>query len=186
VLDRDGTIIVDRGYLNDPNQLEFLPGAVEGLRLLHEQGFRLIVITNQSVIGRGHLSTEGLHKIHEHLDRMIAAVGARIEAYYFCPHMPNAGCACRKPSPGLLTRAARELGFEVSSAIVVGDKTSDIELGQKAGIPAILISQDACAQTASSAADFVVGDLAAAARIITRGLGSTPTRSATDLSATCR
>ncbi|MDB6102017.1 MAG: histidinol-phosphate phosphatase family protein [Gammaproteobacteria bacterium] len=166
ILDRDGTIVIDRGYLDDPAGLAFLPGAAEGLRYLHERGFRLVVITNQSGIGRGRLSAERLHEIHERFIDMVRSAGAYIEAIYYCPHSPETGCACRKPGSALLLQAAAELGFDSRQAIVIGDKQSDIELGRRVSATTIFIRGDSTGDSLSANADFVVDDLLQAAHII--------------------
>ena len=165
ILDRDGTIVVDRGYLDDPAGLAFLPGAAEGLRRLHGQGYQLVVITNQSGIGRGRFSTARLHEIHVRFAEMVSEAGARLAGVYFCPHRPDEGCACRKPQPGLVNVAAAELGFSSSAVIVVGDKASDVELGRRIGAPAVLIS---ATSDGVGDADFVAGDLVQAAQFIER------------------
>jgi D-glycero-D-manno-heptose 1,7-bisphosphate phosphatase len=169
VLDRDGTIVIDRNYLDDPDGLAFLPGARAGLRWLYEHGYRLIVITNQSGIARGLFSTERLHEIHQRLNEMIIDAGARLEGIYFCPHGPDEGCECRKPRSALLEQAARELSFNLSAVIVVGDKPSDVELGQRVGAPGILIAGHGAAQSEDRAPHtFVARDLSDAASIIDR------------------
>jgi D-glycero-D-manno-heptose 1,7-bisphosphate phosphatase len=117
ILDRDGTIVIDRGYLDDPAGLEFLPAAAEGLRYLHQRGYRLVVITNQSGIGRGRFTAERLGEIHDRFNEMVRAAGAHIEAIYFFPHRPDDGCDCRKPGSALLLQAAAELGFEPAQAV---------------------------------------------------------------------
>jgi D-glycero-D-manno-heptose 1,7-bisphosphate phosphatase len=165
ILDRDGTIVVDRPYLADPAGLEFLPGAAAGLRALHEQGLRLVLITNQSGVGRGLLSLGQLEAIHARLRRMMSEAGAPLEAIYFCPHAPEADCACRKPRSELLLRAAAELGFEPADAVVIGDKTSDIEFGARVGARTILIAPQVTdrAPEAGARPDFVAADLMQAA-----------------------
>jgi D-glycero-D-manno-heptose 1,7-bisphosphate phosphatase len=167
ILDRDGTIVIDRGYLDDPAGLEFLPGAAEGLRYLYERGFRLVVITNQSGIGRGRFTTERLAQIHDRFTELVRAAGARIEAIYFCPHRPDDGCDCRKPGSALLLQAASELGFNPADAVVIGDKPSDIEFGRRVSATTIFV-RDARANDVEHAqdADFVVDDLMQAAHII--------------------
>ncbi|MEG6552093.1 HAD-IIIA family hydrolase, partial [Desulfocurvibacter africanus] len=112
VLDRDGTIIVDKHYLADPEGVELLPGAVEGLARLAGAGLGLVVATNQSGIGRGYFGEEDLHLVNARLSEVLAEHGVHIERYYFCPHGPEADCACRKPCTGLLDQAARELGLD--------------------------------------------------------------------------
>lgn len=166
VLDRDGTIVVDRDYLDDPAGLSFLPGAAEGLQRLYANGLRLVVITNQSGVARGRFDLNRLAQIHSRFNEMVSLAGAHLEGIYFCPHGPDEGCACRKPATGLLEQAASQLGFELSSVIVIGDKESDIELGRRVGAPTILIRADTATGPGATAADFVVSDLRQAARVI--------------------
>jgi D-glycero-D-manno-heptose 1,7-bisphosphate phosphatase len=165
ILDRDGTIIIDRNYLSDPAGLEFLPGAAEGLRGLYEAGYRLVVITNQSGIGRGMFSEARLAEIHDRFVAMVEAAGAHIEAIYYCPHLPDAGCTCRKPAQGLMQQAAADLAFDPAGAVVIGDKESDVEFGRRAGAVTIFISSREAIAPAT-AADFVAADLVEAARQI--------------------
>jgi D-glycero-D-manno-heptose 1,7-bisphosphate phosphatase len=166
ILDRDGTIVIDRHYLDNPEGLAFLPGAAEGLRSLYEHGYRLVVITNQSGIDRGYFSLAQMELMHDRLLEMVRIAGARLEGIYFCPHNPDAGCSCRKPQPGLLLRAAFELGFDPSNVIVVGDKASDIELGNRVAAPTVLISRAAAATQLALPPDFIAGDLSEMARFI--------------------
>jgi D-glycero-D-manno-heptose 1,7-bisphosphate phosphatase len=169
VLDRDGTLVVDRDYLEDPDGLEFLPGAAEALRRLHEGGYRLIVISNQSGVGRGRFSLERMQQINTRLRQMVHAAGAELAGIYCCPHRPDEGCACRKPGTALLLLAARELDFDPRATIVIGDKTSDVELGRRVGAVTMLIGNAIDrSPRATPAADYVVPDLAAAARLIER------------------
>ena len=100
LIDRDGTIIVDKVYLSDPDEIEFAPGAIEGLQLLRNAGFTLVLITNQSGIARGSRDLATLGRIHDRLQSMLAVNELRLEAIYFCPHGPDDGCDCRKPAPG--------------------------------------------------------------------------------------
>jgi len=166
VLDRDGTIVVDKHYLDDPNELEFLPNAAAGLRLLHAAGYRLIVATNQSGVGRGRFSLARMHEVNARLEQMVAAAGARLDAVYSCPHAPQDSCSCRKPQVGMLRQAAAELGFDPSDAIVVGDKVSDIEFGSSVGAVTMLVcDHDETPSMESHRPDFVVRDLVQVARI---------------------
>ena len=139
VLDRDGTLIVERNYLADPAELELLVGVGSGLRRLKSCGLRLIIVTNQSAVGRGRLTHEQLHAIHARLRDMLSAEGISIEGIYYCPHTPDDGCDCRKPRPGLLMQAACEHTFDPRDSFVIGDKLSDIELGRRAGAISILV-----------------------------------------------
>jgi D-glycero-D-manno-heptose 1,7-bisphosphate phosphatase len=165
VLDRDGTIVVDRDYLDDPAGLSFLPGAAEGLQWLHANGYRLVVVTNQSGVARGRFDLQRLAQIHARFTEMVLQAGARLDGIYFCPHGPDDHCACRKPNTGLLEQAAGELGFELSAVFVVGDKESDIELGRRVSAPTILIAADE-AHSPTTAASFIVSDLRRAAQVI--------------------
>jgi D-glycero-D-manno-heptose 1,7-bisphosphate phosphatase len=167
ILDRDGTMVVDRNYLSDPDGLSFLPGAAAGLRSMHSQGFRLIVITNQSGVGRGMFSMESLQQMNTRLMAMVDQSGARLERIYYCPHRPEDHCECRKPGTKLMMDAASDLGFEPRRAIVIGDKASDVEFGRSAGATTMLIAEDAAAaQVRAARADYVVRDLSEAAMIL--------------------
>ena len=133
LLDRDGTINVERGHLTDPDRIELIDGAAEALRDLAARGFGLVVVTNQSPIGRGMMDRARLAEIHERLTRELAARGARLDGIYFCPHHPDAGCACRKPATGMAEQASAEHGFEPSECFVVGDSEGDIGLARALG-----------------------------------------------------
>ena len=180
ILDRDGTIIVDHGYLDDPQRIAFLPGALEGLRQWHEGGHPLIIVSNQSGIGRGRLTAAQVLAINERLQQLLTAAGAPLAGIWFCPHAPEEGCECRKPKTRLVQEAAAQLGFEPAQSVVIGDKSSDIELGERLGAVTMLLS--ATGQTSDGIAarpDFVVASLLEAARI-TQRLGdpaTTPRRS---------
>lgn len=167
ILDRDGTLVVDRDYLSDPAGLEFTPGAAEALRWLSDHGYRLIVATNQSGVGRGYFSLEQLQRMNARLLDMVESLGVHLERIYFCPHSPEAGCTCRKPATGLLTRAAQELAFNPHRAVVIGDKESDIEFGHRAGAKTILIAGDGQPPSARIKADQVCSNLLDAARAVT-------------------
>lgn len=167
LLDRDGTINVERHYLSSPNQVELLPGAAEGIRFMRCLGLTTIVVTNQSAIGRGYFDVETLDRIHQRLRRVLAARGASLDAIYVCPHSPEVGCRCRKPAPGLALRAAYEFGCDLSCSFVVGDRKSDMEMGNRIGATTLLIRNDHdLAVTTDARADFVVGNLLEAAHII--------------------
>ena len=140
LLDRDGTLIVERHYLSDPDQVELIAGAAEGLRRLAARGLGLVVVTNQSGIGRGFFDAARLAEIHERLTRGAARRAASSStAIYVCPHHPDDACACRKPRTGLALRAAAELGFDAARAFVVGDMASDVALGRALGATTLLV-----------------------------------------------
>ena len=139
VLDRDGTVIVERNHLSDPGQVELLPGAARGLRKMRQMGLGLAIITNQSVIGRGLVNEAQLHQIHERMRKLLELEGVVLDGLYLCPHLPEDRCGCRKPGTGLLLLASRELGFDPSKCFVVGDKDCDIAMGQRAGATTLLV-----------------------------------------------
>ncbi len=169
VLDRDGTLNVEVHYLSRPDQVELLPGVVEGLRALQSAGCRLVVVTNQSAIGRGYFDEACLSTIHDRLRALLAAHGVTLDAIYHCPHRPDEGCRCRKPGPLLIERAGVDLGFDPATVVVVGDKPCDIDLGRGLGATTILVRTGygaAHEKAGDAAADFVVDDLRDAARVI--------------------
>lgn len=168
LLDRDGTIIVEKNYLSTVDGVELLPGAVEGLRRLQDAGFGLIVVTNQSGIARGKLTLDTLAEIHAELRRLLAAGGVRIDAFYCCPHVPEDHCECRKPKPLLAFRAASDFGFDLGRSFVIGDKPADIDLGRNCGAHTVLVRTGYGREfeAAGFTADFTADDLVEAARYI--------------------
>jgi D-glycero-D-manno-heptose 1,7-bisphosphate phosphatase len=170
-LDRDGTLIEERGYLDRLDLLELFPWTVDAIRLLNRAGFAAVVVTNQSAIGRGIIDEPFLHRVHEAIDAHLLAGRARIDAYYFCPHHPDAeleayrqACRCRKPQPGLVERASRELQLDLARSVMVGDKWIDVACGRAAGTRAVLVrtghgahqEQD---QPAGASADAILNNL---------------------------
>ncbi len=131
-LDRDGTLIVDTGYPRDPALVELLPSAVDMLLEL-QKTFTLIIISNQSGIGRGLISEAEAAAVHARVIELFAAEGVTFAGAYYCPHGPDEGCRCRKPAPGLLEDAAREHGIDLATSIMIGDKPSDVAAGRAAG-----------------------------------------------------
>ena len=140
-LDRDGTLIHDRPgrYLCRPEQLRFYKSTFKALKLLKSAGYRLIVITNQSGIGRGYLDEKMLTRIHLKMREALRRRHADIDAIYYCPHHPDDGCRCRKPSPKLAKRAIRDLNLDLKGAYVIGDKKADVDLGRSLGIRSIFL-----------------------------------------------
>jgi len=145
-LDRDGTIIEDVGYLRDLSQIDVLPWAPDAIRRLNDAGFAVVVITNQSGVARGYFDEAHVQATHRALDAALAPHGARIAAYYYCPHYPLAAdarygidCDCRKPAAGLLRRAAADLGIDLTRSWMVGDWWRDVQAGSGAGTRTILI-----------------------------------------------
>jgi D-glycero-D-manno-heptose 1,7-bisphosphate phosphatase len=153
LIDRDGTIIVDKVYLRDPDGIEFAPGAIEGLRLLRDAGFALVLITNQSGIARGYFDAARLEQIHGRLQSMLAAEGLRLEAIYVCPHGPHDGCDCRKPAPGMVKSAMRDLGFGPDEAVLIGDSDADMGAAAAAGVVGLRVTS--AGKSAGAPADFL-------------------------------
>ena len=141
-LDRDGVINRDSpDYIKRLEEFEFLPGSLEALRRLAEQGFACIVITNQSAPARGLMTREALDAIHRRLCAAVAEAGGRILDIFICPHLPADGCSCRKPKPGLLHAAQRKYGIDFSSAAMIGDSVTDIECALNAGVRTTVLVQ---------------------------------------------
>jgi D-glycero-D-manno-heptose 1,7-bisphosphate phosphatase len=166
LLDRDGTVIVERNYLSDPEQVELIPGAAQALRRLAARGLGLVLVTNQSGIGRGFFDEARLAEIHQRLTALLRAEQVELDGIYVCPHHPDQACACRKPRTQLALRAASELGFDASACFVVGDMASDLGLGRALGATTLLVRTGHGAATLASGgadADHVVADLPAAA-----------------------
>ena len=148
-LDRDGTIIADKGFVHKGEDLELLPGAAQAIKMAKEAGFLVVVITNQSGVARGYFSEEDVKTLNHHLNRILAREGARVDAFYYCPHHPEATvkayrqvCSCRKPQPGLLLLAAKELGIDLSRSWMIGDSPRDVEAGKQAGCRTILLNEE--------------------------------------------
>lgn len=134
-LDRDGVVNVDHGYVARIDDFEFMPNIFPVLRGLSARGYLLVVITNQSGIGRGYYTEEDYRKLTDWMRRRLADEGIGLAGIYCCPHSPEAGCNCRKPSPEMLFRAERELNVDMSTSWMVGDKESDMRAAKAAGIP---------------------------------------------------
>ncbi len=135
-LDRDGVIIENvPAYVRSWNDVVIYPQALEALASIRESSYKIIVVTNQSAIGRGLMSLQDAEAINHRLDQIVKKAGGRIDAFYICPHTPEMHCACRKPQPGLILQAAREQQIDLSQSILIGDALSDLAAGQAAGIP---------------------------------------------------
>lgn len=142
-LDRDGTINKYKGFITNSDDFELIPGVSEAINLLHENGYLVVVITNQPVIARGEVTYQGLEMIHNKMEFLLSQKGAYLDGIYFCPHHPDRGfdgevgalkrvCDCRKPKPGLLFKAAKELNIDLNSSWMIGDSNTDIEAGHAA------------------------------------------------------
>jgi D-glycero-D-manno-heptose 1,7-bisphosphate phosphatase len=171
-LDRDGVINVERNYVHRIEDFEFLPGVFEGLRTLRDAGLRLVVVTNQAGIGRGLYDEADYQRLSAHMRERLREHGIELAGVYHCAHHPTAGvgdyrceCDCRKPAPGMLLRASRELSIDLARSALVGDKISDIEAGRAAGLERCVLVRTGHALTPAelARADASFADLRAAA-----------------------
>jgi D-glycero-D-manno-heptose 1,7-bisphosphate phosphatase len=179
-LDRDGTLIEDIGYLRVPGEVAFYPWSIDAVRALNQAGFPVVVTTNQSGIARGIFTEPMVEEVHRHLSAVIEAGGARIDAYYYCPHHPQATvaayrtvCNCRKPGCGMIERASADLGLDPARSFVVGDKWIDVGAAHAAGARGILVRTGTGAAEEAQpvpgvAADAVVDNLVEAVSWILR------------------
>ncbi|MFC2077744.1 D-glycero-alpha-D-manno-heptose-1,7-bisphosphate 7-phosphatase [Candidatus Bipolaricaulota bacterium] len=179
-LDRDG-VINENAFVNDPKDLVLIPGAAKAIARLNDACIPIVVVTNQGGIAMGHLTEETLGVIHDELKRRLAAAGAFVDAIYYCPHITNArliayriDCPCRKPGTGMLDKASEDLGIDLSKSVLVGDSTSDILAGIRAGCRTILVETGFGGMDGkvSVVPDAVVADLSAAVDLILRGSSS--------------
>lgn len=172
-LDRDGTVVEERGYITVPEMIELLPGAAQAIAELRGGGWKVFVTSNQGLVAKGMISEDDLAAINFRMVALLAAEGAEVDGIYYCPHHPegtlpdySGDCDCRKPKPGLLERAAREHGLSLSECVMIGDSLRDIQAGQAAGARTVLVLTGHGAQAAREAhgAHHVADDLLAAAR----------------------
>lgn len=140
-VDRDGTINVDVHYLNDPNEFEMYPGVGEGVKRLKSNGFKIIIVTNQSGIGRGYFSERQLSDVHERMKIEFRKFGVELDGVYYCPHHPDDNCNCRKPNTGLFEKAIKEHNVDAGKSYVLGDKPLDVAAGKKIGARTVLIPE---------------------------------------------
>ena len=143
--DRDGTINVNTGHLHEPEKLVFVPGAPELIRRYNEQGYLVIVVTNQAGIAKGYYTEEQMHALHSVMnERLKAEYSAHIDAFYFCPHHPDftGECDCRKPKTGMLERAIREWDIDPKQSVMFGDKEHDVDCAHRMGIEGRFIQKE--------------------------------------------
>jgi len=165
-LDRDGTIMEDTNYVGSLDRVILIPCAPEAIKRLHEAGYKLFVVTNQSGVARGYFPREAVDQIHAHLDEQFGRVGVQIDRYYVCPHYPDDNCDCRKPKPKFILDAAREYGLDLSHSFTIGDRTSDLQAGRNAGTKTILVLTGGGQETLAKhevAPDYIAQDIAVAA-----------------------
>lgn len=144
-LDRDGTINVEKEYLFQTADFEFIPGSDVAITLLNKAGFIVVVVSNQAGVARGYYTEEDVYHLHNHVDQLLSEQGAKIDAWLYCPHHPNGRgsyalpCKCRKPLPGMLLKAAEHYDIDLESSIMIGDKLIDVQAGRAAGCRSILV-----------------------------------------------
>ena len=145
-IDRDGTLSEEVGYVNHLSRFRLFPFAVEAIRLVNRSPFLAVLVTNQAGVARGYFPESLIHEVHAAVAKDMDAGGARLDGIYFCPHHPSAGeppyrqdCDCRKPRPGLLRRAAAELGIDLARSFMIGDRRGDLELAWSVGATAVLV-----------------------------------------------
>ena len=179
-LDRDGTLNVDAGYLDRKERLTLFPWSLESVRLLRRAGYAVVVVTNQGGVARGMIEESFVEEVHGIIQSRLADIGEELDGHYYCPHEPAASieafrvdCDCRKPKPGMVTRAVRDLGLDIKSSVVIGDKWSDVRLAKQTGARSVLVrtgygrSQEKIRQEGLSA-DVVVDTLMDAVNWILR------------------
>ena len=145
-MDRDGTIVEDVGYMNSPDQIRFIPGSIEAIKMLYQAGYKVVVITNQAGVARGLVTEDMLQTIDKTMHKWILNGGAHLDGIYYCPHHPEHGvypykqtCECRKPHPGLIKRAKRDLEIDLTQSFMIGDKATDVEAGKRVGIKTVFV-----------------------------------------------
>lgn len=149
-LDRDGTLMVDTGYVRDPALVELLPGVTAGLRDARALGFELIIVSNQSGVARGLISEQELARVQARFEELLRTDGIELDDVRFCIHGPDDGCRCRKPKSGMLEDAAADRGIDLERSVMVGDRDSDVFAGRGAGCTTILVETSAGPRGASA------------------------------------
>lgn len=175
-LDKDGTLIPDIPYNVNPDLITLQPGVIEGLKLLQEDGYIFVVISNQAGVARGYFQLNDLEKVSEKLNHLLNTEGIKIEGYYFCPHHPagkiaeyTIACNCRKPEPGMILKAAKELLIDTGKSWMIGDILNDVEAGNRAGCKTVLVDtgyETEWLQGSFRKPAFVASDFLQAARYI--------------------
>ena len=169
-LDRDGTIIEEKHYIADPNDVVLARGAVEGLRGLRDLGYALVIVTNQSGIARGLYTDQAFHAVQERVNALLSEQGITIDGVFYCPHHPDftGPCDCRKPAPGMYRRAARNLGIDLAASVYIGDRLKDVLPAREFGGRGILVRTGYGNEESGEAPDWILtaANLADAADIL--------------------
>lgn len=174
-IDRDGTINVEKNYLFKFEDWEWIPGAVDAIRMFNEAGFLVIVISNQAGVARGYYGADDIEKLHASVTRVLESQNVKVDGYYYCPHHPEFGdnreCDCRKPAPGMILEAQRDWDIDLAHSYMIGDKASDIEVALAAGVHPVMVATGYGSAERHSIDSRVpyVADLLAAANFILRG-----------------
>ena len=163
-VDRDGTIMENCDYCSDPKDVKIFPGVPDALRRLKSKGFKLVIVTNQSGIGRGLITVEQYRAVEAEVLRQLGA--GLIDATYFCPDVPGQHSSCRKPAPGMIVEATRQHQIDLTRSFLIGDKEIDVECGRNAGVRTIRVKTGPEREMAGSLADWITKDVPAAAEII--------------------
>jgi len=175
-IDRDGVINEERNYVHQVDDFVLLPGVSEGMRMLHEAGYLLIVITNQAGVARGYYGLDAVDTLHQHMRELFRRQGVELNGIYICPHHPQGSdpdfaieCDCRKPAPGMLLQAAMDFNIDLPNSVLIGDKLSDIEAGRRAGLTKLVLVESGHAIPAEARADCkrIAPNLLEAARLLT-------------------
>lgn len=166
LLDRDGTIIVDKNYLNSPDGVEFLPQAIEGLKALSDKGFLLIVVTNQSGVARGLVQESNLDLIHKKMDSILAPHGVKIAKYYYNTAAADSNDPNRKPNPGMLLKAISEFDLDVEKCWMIGDRQADVDAGKNANVSTMFIQNSEHSLQSGVLPTYIVTTLFEASQLI--------------------
>ncbi|MHA1731229.1 MAG: D-glycero-beta-D-manno-heptose 1,7-bisphosphate 7-phosphatase [Promethearchaeota archaeon] len=177
-LDRDGVINEEVNYLHEVAKLRIIPGVPGALKTMHELGFLLVVVTNQSGIGRGYYKREDAEAVHAAIQDRLRERGVLVDAFYICPHTPEDDCECRKPKPGMILKASEDFGIDASSSYMIGDKLTDLKAGKSAGCKTILVrtgygkeEEKLVGELGIEYIDFVLDDLRECARFLSNEQG---------------
>ncbi|NLK96423.1 MAG: D-glycero-beta-D-manno-heptose 1,7-bisphosphate 7-phosphatase [Clostridiales bacterium] len=166
-LDRDGTINKEVNYLYKKEELIFIPKTVEAIKIFHELGYKIIVVTNQAGVARGYYKEKDVEILHEYIDKLLIAEGTYIDAYYYCPHHPDGiverykkKCNCRKPNHGMIDQAVKDFDINLGESIIVGDKEIDVTTGKNAGIgKCVLVRSGHMVDEVNTVADSIYDSL---------------------------